>query len=171
MTTYRLPEVLGGAEAELIQWNDKHYPSFASLDIGGVVVIVPQEHLTEVKPPLPPEPEKPAYVVDRTEHVWQRRRTGWQCITGGQQSWADLWRDFGPLSRLVPDPFAEPVELPWRLRGVEVRQGVHSDGGPGGLVAIRRPGGGASAQALAPCEAREMARALWAAADAAEATP
>jgi hypothetical protein len=171
MTTYRLPEALGGGEVEveivpnpsvtrrtdngfvrvLIKTDDESFP-----------IALPFSVLTEVEPPLPPEPDGPAYVVDRDENVWQRRRTGWQRITGGQQSWAELWRDFGPLTRLVPDPFAERIELPWRSGN-----GAFSITIRDGYVRVLAPGVPVD---TGPDGAREMACALWAAADAAGAT-
>jgi hypothetical protein len=108
VTTYRLPEALGGGEVEIVTpaWAGNAITcEVALVDQPDVKVLLARSLLTEVEPPLPPEPDGPAYVVDRDENVWQRRRTGgWQRIVGGQRSWADLWREFGPLTRLVPDP-------------------------------------------------------------------
>jgi len=168
MTTYRLPDALGGAEVEILSNSpETQRTDFVRVsvetDTERFIFDIPQWALVEVEPPLPPEPDKPAYFVDRDEKVWQKVRSGWQCITGGRLPWADLWRDYGPLTRLMLDPFAEPVELPWAVYGIRVGQCVFG-GSPANRVFVS-----SGYTHLKPTQAREMAKALWAAADAADA--
>jgi hypothetical protein len=55
-------------------------------------------------------PDAVAYVEDAQDRLWTGRGLGtWRCVhsdpqgvTGGPQSWAQAWRDHGPLVPLVP---------------------------------------------------------------------
>jgi len=172
---YKLPEALGGGELD----EYRHVDGGTEAPVGtvaflveGCIVAVARGLLTEVKPPLPEEPPFGAVVLDSDEQAWQRfmptppgDRSGveWSCAgEGADECWAGL-QTYGPLTRLVPDPFAEPVELPWKRefdtstliveRSNASNRAVYVDGMYGHITAD---------------EARAMARALMAAADAAE---
>jgi hypothetical protein len=187
MTTYRLPEALGGGEVEIVPDPSATHPPMT----GYVRVVIesaeesfpidlPFSVLTKVERPLPPEPPPGSVVLVGADaddplsgYVYRHYHGAW-AVPGEEDftTWAGVCK-LGIPVRLVPDPFAEPVELPWRANG----RGT-------GLSASIEVGNGAMAGAVyvrlvtpsaAPIQigipAREMARALWAAADAAEATP
>jgi hypothetical protein len=168
---YRLPEELVGVDyaASSIQGG------VATFEIPGVGrVMLPAESLTEVAPPLPPEP--PVGSVVRAQAPGRESGGRWVFEHTDDGVWYTTahdrpyeWRDLraGAPVLLVPDPFGEPVELPWRCNGVEVQQ-TRSDTGPGHLVHVSTKGASYGFDHLPPDRAREMARALWAAANAAE---
>lgn len=175
---YRLPESLGGGEFEA--FIDYHRvgelgADFVRFDVPGVgLVDIERGGLTEVKPPLPPEPPIGSVVRDKNGRVWVSLQGPtpyvWQSTVGGKERWADLVAGRGPLTLLVPDPFAEPVELPYTLsvgHHTKVRISAPvSRIGP--IVALSLASGGRFVSPdMAPATARDLARALWAAADAA----
>lgn len=172
MTRYRLPDALGGGEVDVLHGFARDDGRLDCDVVGVGVITVPARALVEVKPPLPDEPAHPtpgnlSYFVDRYGVAWHNsiHHDQWQSSGGRPNlSWGDLWLNAGPLTRLVPDPFAEPVELPWRRkfddssdlvvdRSKASNRAVYVDGLYGHITAE---------------EARDMARALWTAADAAE---
>lgn len=122
--------------------------------------------LTPVKPPLSPEPPFDAVVLagDPQRLFWHRHPgndAGWLVAPEDQRcywSWAQI-RELGSVRRLVPDPFAETVKLPW----------VSASASGSSIGVNRRIGGGVILDtALADFwfsdeKAREIARALWAA--------
>jgi hypothetical protein len=176
MIGYRLIEALGGAEVEVMHGFarddgrlDIHVPGFDG------AFTVPKHALIMVESPLPPEPPLWSVVLDRQGHAWQHIADGrgeWDCAVHDLGAdWEELNRDRGPLIPLVPDPFAVPVELPWTGESsygtkVEVLGGVDVD-----LRIQSKSGGFPATASFKPDRARELARALWAAADQAEATP
>lgn len=119
--------------------------------------------LTEVKPPLPPEPPVASFVVAGSHMLNRRDDQGIDWWDYGNRCWL-TWAqvcELGTPVRLVPAP--EPVALPWV--------------GPGEYLAVESP----AARTIrvtaddrdtlcTPDVAREMARALNTAADQAEAT-
>ena len=174
---YRLPEdVFDGGEYEgsLTTFAGEPWVRF---DVDGVRFYVGLDALTEVKPPLPEEP--PDLTVLRAgTAVYQRDDGGgpmhrwWMAGRAQSTDWpsiADL-----AFTRLVPEPFAEPVELPWQATGGADGDrpwsvGVETSTGATPMVLVNAAvcGRGAGVYLFA-AGARRMARALWAAADAAE---
>lgn len=164
---YRLPEALGGGECVIVE----------ELECGGgcpsglvivetisprLTVQLDRSALTKVESPLPPEPPLWAVVIDKHERAWQHVNDGrgeWCCTVSDLGADWDELQEFVPLTQLVPDP-AAGVELPW---GVQPRVWVdeHVDIDP--MVGVRYK----TDFWLRSATAREMAAALWAAADAA----
>lgn len=127
MARYRLPEALGGGEHEEFHGADGKSPapygtqafliavdgsSINPSTDGGYVVYVAKDLLTEVKPPLPPEPRNTGAVVEvEGMGLWVRSITSstatpWLGVHSRQTlSWAELC-DSGTPIRYVPDPFA-----------------------------------------------------------------
>ena len=147
---YRLPEVLGGGEYE-VSWQHETNAPIGTVPFiveRGCIVYVAKALLTEVKPPMPEEP--PVGSVGRCDEGYIHIRQGrsWTNHDDVPATWSEVYSHGFTL--LVPDPFAEPVELPaW---GVSVRSNSVMYG----------------QRLLDSAEARMKARALWAAADAAE---
>lgn len=179
MSRYRLPEVLGGGGVEraigsdvpngwirvLVQGEDESFP----MDL-------PATALIEIRDPIPPEPPNFSVVwIGVRAHVRDDDPRGGGDWWGesGRTTWEALCRiaydrTGSPPVPLVPDPFAEPVELPWEgidaaigRERLEIRA-ADSDG----HVPVIIPGVGAVY--LTRDDSRTAARALWAAADAAE---
>lgn len=111
MTTYRLPDVLGGAEFEL-----SHHTRSSGMAYGraaGLTVAVPFDVLVEVEPPLPPEPPDGSVVwVDNPSACRVFERDGSRRIdangrhwwVGGRErpmTWVDVC-SYGTPVRLVP---------------------------------------------------------------------
>jgi hypothetical protein len=176
---YNLPKALGGGEVEALGPASGAVVVVAPLEAPEIRVTLPWQWLTEVKPLLPEEPAIGTVVLDRYGQAWQNTG-GWSCTTStDDEPWSELHTRYGPLARLVPDPFAEPVELPWeatddgadateadaKYRRVDVSLSAangHKD------VIVRVDVGRVNGIALSHGTARAMARALMAAADAAE---
>lgn len=176
MTTYRLPDALGGAKVEIVPNPSAVHPPMSShvrvlveTDDESFPIDVPRSALVEVEPPPPPEPPVFSVVVVESAYAMPiafcRYPEGWAETTSvAYCDWAKVC-SYGTPTRYVPNPFAEPVELPWV---------VHSPAGT--RLLVKTEGGnvvvhiGGSAL-IPPQGARALARALWAAADAAEATP
>ncbi len=182
---YRLPEVLGGGECVIVEVNPAltlmgkpahvvRTPPPQTLDDGFDYVVVQRDALIEMEDPLPPEPPVGAVVLDRDGHAWQRGLPGrgnWCCTEGAhaEDEWMVLVLDYGPLTRLVPDP-AVGVELPWRwYDGREDGSQIFVE--RNGTVRDRVMVGDHRDESvfLSPAVARAKAAALLAAADAAEA--
>ena len=182
---YLLPESLGRVEVEFVCEAGHRGAWSVVVRGGGPQFDINPSWLTEVDPPSPAEPEPGAYLVGdciamrfaRYEGYNQWRwdspndRDGFD--TGG---WLDLWSDIGgadvTIRRLVPDPLAEPVELPWEFRvGTNSETRVSSHGTHGVLDKNAAVGAYATTVRLSPEQAREKARALWTAAAQAEAQP
>jgi len=175
---YRLPEALGGGEYEEHRRADGSTEApmgtVAFLE-NGALVCVARVLLTEVKPPMPPEPPVGSFVHLASYYgVYERVDRGWISANDAAAEvyeWDTLLRlNSGDTPvQLVPYPFAEPVELPWRLAIADLNPFNWS-----AMVACSiRPDRAACVTAsayLTADEARAMARALWTTADAAEAT-
>ena len=164
---YRLPEdVFDGGEYEgsLTTFAGEPWVRF---DVGGVRFYVGLDALTEVKP-LPPEPPVSSVVRCGDGYIHIRQGPSWtdHDSTHGYCSWSDICthNDGGEPVLLVPYPFAEPVELPWRVETHHDAVGAEvflSDGVRVGVLG-RHIG-------ISFDEAYNMGRALWTAADAAKA--
>lgn len=83
-----------------------------------------------------PPPDAVAYVEDERDRLWTGRGHGeWRCLTDpagrtASGQWATVWREYGPLTPLVPvDRLDEPV-------GAELAAGPHSAGRPVELPAF-----------------------------------
>jgi hypothetical protein len=172
---YRLPEVLGGGEVEVVQVEIpvqlRGYPSDMVRASDGTELVMQRRHLTVVEPPLPPEPPVGSVVrvtIGGESRVFTHLNEDVALTLGGwrdARTWTDWsWLcEYGPVL-LVPDPFAESVELPWSPgKGTWVVWPLDD----GDEVSVSVPGGKHYGLSLA--DARAMARALWSAANAAEA--
>ena len=181
---YRLPDELGGHECKVrqrhaVSWGGEAAdPDAATVDVQirgeRLSFVVPLDWLTEVKPPLPPEPTELGYYL-ATElsgkvEIFERRQAYWWKLTAnllprGVCSWKDIHDDTRlTFVRLVPDPLAELVELPAKFGRISVDT-------QSGLVRIHDKGinGRATYGDFGPANAREFARAVWTAANQAEA--
>lgn len=161
----RLPEELCGATYDAVTVGD-----VAHVDVPGVGrVVLPVASLTEVKPELPPEPPVDSVVRVGGWGGWvlDRHEEGKWYTTGDEFPWS--WEKVcakGTPVLLVEPP--EPVTLPWTSNGVQVQQ-TTDDGRPGMNVFVSTKTASYGYAHLKPADAREMARALWTAADLAEA--
>lgn len=109
---YRLPDALGGGE-----FGGYVHGGVATFEVPGVGrVMLPEESVAEVAPPLPPEPKALASVVQIGASFFEKRDdAGINWFDVGANTWV-TWEQVcsvGTPTVLVPDPFAEPVELPW----------------------------------------------------------
>jgi hypothetical protein len=175
MTTYRFPADLGGGEHE-------EYRPVAGADstppvgtlaflLDGCLVCVARGLLTEVKPPEPPVGFYLATHKDGGQAVVERDGGDW--YVGGVEGpgpWGPVRDNYDTFTRLVPDPFAVPVELPWEYTvGASTSTGVTC--GKRTVFDLNHGVGKYTVQVtLTPGEARAKACALWAAAAEAEAT-
>jgi len=179
---YRLPDALGGMElpedtgGQLDSECGEYLLRFDIPDVG--VVRVQRSALVEVKPPLPPEPPVGAYrvggvlcmrVTPVSDKCWV-----YQTADGmfDEMTFAGLCSLFGSdVTRLVPDPFAEPVELPWSCLAQKFSSigpaEVTVEKWPNYVRIVARPFGDGEWR-LSPPRATAMARALWAASGQAE---
>jgi len=175
MTTYRLPEALGGGEVEIVTpaWaGNAIICEVALVDQPDVKVSLARSLLTEVEPPLPPEPAPGSVLRCNDGYLHIRRGSGMARSDHreGYSTWAEIVASHDqPLVRLVPDPFAEPVELPWRQRIGKYSTATVSRTVVGEITLSLDSGGRVMAPDLTTADAKSIARALWAAADAAEA--
>lgn len=125
MTTYRLPD---GTEATATLHGAKAWVKHTTLG----TILVDSDKLTEVKPPLPPEPPEGSVVLDHEGDAWQRHGS-WRCPNDKddrvlERGWSLLNEEFGPLRRLVPDPSADAPGLPWTLGDHKDRVAVMDNG-------------------------------------------
>jgi hypothetical protein len=165
MTRYRLPDDLGGSEV-----NEHEIDPALTVDgrrgrivrtDAGTVLAVAEDHLTLVPPPLPPEPEFGAVLRCDDGYLHIRKGRSWNDHGDGYCTWAELNTAHDrPLVRLVPDPFAEPVELPWRLTFDDDEPILVSHSTASNRVAYVSGWGHLTAD-----DCRAMARALWTIAD------
>lgn len=160
MTTYRLPELLGGGEVEATENWGGCAGGRPEYRVGGITVLMPPGMpLEQISPPVPVEPGIASVVLDCHDRAWQHLAFGgrgdWCCTVDDLGAdWEELNREYGPLVHLVHAP--EPVELPW------VRE---YDNAP----AVKVSRSSASNRAayvenwghLTADDARQMARALW----------
>lgn len=165
MTTYRLPAALGGGEYEEYRHADggTEAPTgtVAFLEAGAVFTVA-RSLLTKVEPLPPPEPPPGSVAQCNDSYIHIRQGASWTDHDDIYSTWARLCAMHSkPLTLLVPDPFAEPVELPWAKGSLRVERGRTP-----GWVRVTAPDVPVE---TTPARAREFARALWAAADAAEA--
>ena len=171
MARYRLPEALGGGEC--IFYAKGYAPGCVIVELvdvaPGLRVEIEEVALTEVKPPLPPEPPNGVVYIEGWGY-WQKFSGFWEgTVSRKCNSWADVCA-LGTPVRLVPDPFAEPVEHPWeRQIGTPYVyiSGADHDGTVGFTVGPTL--NTSDGYSLTAKEARVMARALETAADQAEA--
>jgi hypothetical protein len=165
---YRLPEFLGGGEFEAAAVNDSgQYIGFDFPGFGINRTWFPLSVLTEIEPPLPPEPPVGAFVAAGADGnllpFYRRLDEGWGIVGGSIDgvTWADICamsqkRANRPPVLLVPDPLAEAPELPWECE----------DESDGIVEVARAPGRGdkrtvyvyvdARFSYLTPAEARAM---------------
>lgn len=179
MTTYRLPDQLGGGECVVMSGMAHVIPGtegMADVKLDGMegYAMIPYRWLVEVEEPLPPEP--PVGVVVRiNDDVYQRSPLdeSWYCVRAyGASTWADLCAraKLGTPVRLVPDP-AVGVGLPWSpaSHDIDGDSANSVQATEDGEVADRfRYSAGWHGVYFTPTGARAKAAALLAAADAAE---
>jgi hypothetical protein len=169
---YKLPEALGGGEVTVGErWSDGRTTVTATMvDDGTVHLRLPLDLLTEVAEPLPEEPPVGSVVFDVSGDAWQNTGIGGWQIAGGTDdaTWRALSEHWGPVRVLVPAP--PPVELPWNLRDISGVADRFAMVQPGGHLSILTIGDRRESYSvvLTPTQARDMARALWTAADRSE---
>jgi hypothetical protein len=109
---YRLPEVLGGGEVEAARFRTE-LPGHTAVDVPGVgTVILHTGVLTELTPPLPPEPTSGVVRCD-AGYIHIKQGPSWTGHNGVFTTWVSIHRDCEGAVLLVPDPLAEAPELPW----------------------------------------------------------
>lgn len=167
---YRLPEVLGGGEVEAAN-DEPGYPK-VGFDLPGVTgrLWLDRGDVTEVKAPLPEEPPNGSVVIAdgdaflRVDHGDEAR--WWRTGSLGGQSWTRICKADPNPRLLVEAP--EPVTLPWVAICQTDTESLRIDGADSdGHVPVIIPGVGTVY--LNSANARTGARALWTAADQAEA--
>lgn len=105
MTTYRLPDWLGGHGCSIIADHGNGRVDVRLLD-WGIVVELERTSLTEVKPPLPPEPPSGGAAASN-ETVWLHSHRGWFDGFAAEPqflSWYALNARHPELRVLVADP-------------------------------------------------------------------
>jgi len=173
MTRYRLPEALGGGEMEeyrKVSGGTEAPTGTVAFLLDGCLICVAKSLLAEVAPPLPEEPPAGSAVAVGS-YVYQRsdaERDNHWLVTGAVfgSSWAELCSGAEPPVRLVPDPLAGPMELPWEhvdREGYDI--GVYESQRQ---WAAARVGQGEHCADLTAEACRTMARSLCGAADASE---
>jgi hypothetical protein len=180
MTRYRFHDSLGGGEHEA---TTDHTIGTVGFKFPGIeeIVYIPRRVLTEVKPPLPPEPEGYTTVLAMIEGVEAacRRLGNWWWTASADsnpRSWEQLCEHSEPVLLVPEKPAEKPVELPLiRATNTEPYQRrivrVDRRGGHVGLEITaegRLPN--TYRASLKPYVATEVARALDAAAKEAEGT-
>lgn len=182
MGWYELPEVLGGSVIEADEiwggWAGSR-PEYRLAD--DITILAPKGRpFGEVGPPVPAEPPDGTRLLGLDGATYERH-DDWAATYGevrwyntnssGPDDWERVWRDAKPTTHLVPGPFAEPVEHPWESEGPPYFyiSGVDQDSLVGFTVGLTLDT--SDGYSLSTKRARDMARALWAAADAAEARP
>lgn len=182
---YTLPAKMGGYECEII-WRSsalvtgvevaKVRYNIDTLDGFEVTAEVLSSWLTPVKPPLPPEPPDGSVVrLTAKGPLFARHDDG---PPGNEWPGGRRWEGYGPDGKLlritwsqvcgmatdethvlIRDPFAEPVQLPWRRTGFE----VDVSGAMVEVVIPRAEDGGSTL--VGRTLARDFCRAVWAAAN------
>jgi hypothetical protein len=130
---YRLPDSLGGHEVYVVPPCPGASPPMIGCEAAALVafpgttrrMIMPEEWLTEVEPPLPPEPEDGTDL--RVGEAVFSRRDDWS-ETNGEYRWYSTLVSHGPYDwrrinelyegewvRLVPDPAVDAPPLPYSL--------------------------------------------------------
>lgn len=163
MPRYKLHPKLGGHRVALLRRNEDGTADIV-VDLGdeSFPAQVPITVLDEYEDPLPPEPPHESVVRVKDRGIWQSFHGAWEgTISRERKSWAQMC-ELGTPVPMVPNPLAEPVELPWHVADVSVRPTADY-----GIRAIR-VAVDQDCAFLSPDHAREMARALWAAASAAD---
>lgn len=164
---YRLPAFLGLIEMDGVLDTEGNV-AFAIP--GGGTFWVERRLLDVVKPTLPEEPPVGTVVLVEAPAaiplVFFRYPDGW--AEPAQSTYYDWGKvnSYGTPVRYVPDPFAEPVELPWSSHLDHSAINVVKDDGRVLLEVVS--GGRAMLRIMPPSVARELVRALMTAADAAE---
>lgn len=189
MTTYRLPDFLGGLEVTLREedqsaWGDVVRVWAKAGEDEAALVEIRRGLLVEVEPPLPDEWPDGSIARDGVGNTWRRFGPAWRMLGSDLAAdWPSLNAMYGPLTRLVPDP-AKGVELPLHLSDPYSRQVVvvractaewgapedpDSPEGTGRTAAWVTAGNQHVGSHINADSCRSMAGALLAAADAAEA--
>ncbi len=179
MSRYQLPlDLLGGGEIEAREvWGGcaGGRPEYHLAD--GFTLLAPAGKPLDEIITVPPEPPVGAYRVGGVLCMRPSSEPAkcWVYQIDGdmfdEATFAALCSNFGSdVVPLVPDPFAEPVTLPWEgdtTYGAKV--GVRDLDTGSVNEWIRQSNKESVVATLTPALARDKARALWAAADAAEA--
>lgn len=174
MTTYRLPDWLGGHKCQALNENSSQGVLVEIDQYEGQRIIVPRDLLAEVKPPLPPQPEYGEFVACGTDGnllpIYRRWMDpdGWSDVSDRNSHsvpWAQVCevsqnRAYRNPIRLIADPADDAPPLPWTLdscrRSASVGTPRH------GTVVVDVPG-----IDYTPGECEQIARALLSAARAA----
>lgn len=177
---YVMPGPLGGQELELIRANDDgwdflRWPLAPNLS---AELRLPAGLAKPVKPPLPEEPPVGTFVACGADGnllpFYRRWDEGWSQVGGGVSStWSGICDESQERAErwpvvMVPDPFAEPVALPWKRQIGEFPTMAHVEPIDKGVGLALDSGGRRISPDLSLDEARELGCALMTAADAAE---
>lgn len=130
------------------------------------LIQVTRRRLTELPPPLPPEPSEPGFYlgfVPRCDpFIVERQADGWLNVSARTfaKSWEELHDDWPgiELIRLVPDPLAEAPELPWEYVDDDGDRVVIDRDGSDVFVNVRNQSG--SDRVTVHVKANEMGLAL-----------
>lgn len=120
MTTYRLPEMLGGGEVEATEQWGGCAGGRPEYQIGGITVLMPPGlPMEQILPPLPPEPTEQGWylaTIGENQVPIERQTDGWWLPSSRQfaSSWEQLHEDFPGITLVRLVPASEPVELPWQ---------------------------------------------------------
>lgn len=107
--THRLPDYLGGHEAELITSHGNGRVDVLTLH--GVIVELEYDSLTAITQPDPPIG---AMMLDRDGDVWWHHESGWSMSRAEAETrpLAEVDKRFGPLTPVIVDPAVNaPTEL------------------------------------------------------------
>lgn len=184
---YQLPQELGGRTLEGVDMGT----GIVDFPVCGEKVSIPLILLTEAKPPLPPEPQENRSVwmftlrdVPQCTRIYQRidalADNGWDNAnrrwftpgTGASEPrgrgllWSDIASLPGTWVRMVPDPAHGAPELPFREADGDVDSDELAISTGRGKVELQIAG---EFWIAPPDLARAAAKAIWRAADEAEA--
>jgi hypothetical protein len=176
LARYKLSDRFGGHEVEVLHGFARDDGRLDCKLDSGDVVTVPASDVVSIKPPLPEEPPVGSVVrMGEDGLVFLRGDTDdspyhWLCAgSPAGYTWEQICV-YGTPVRLVPDPQAEPVTLPWMWREPGDRPGDSVVGADLGEVADSiRQGATTTTIRFSPDAARAKALALTTAADQAEA--
>jgi len=155
------PRPDGRVDVTVIQWGR-----------GPITVTLPHRLLTPVKPPLPPEPpdtsvvrnpdpELSVRVYERDDRSCQYPRVWFAAGDEEASTWAEVCA-LGTPVLLAPDPFTEPVNLPFTVTDEDGdKLTVHGARHVGAVITIQHAHGVAATMSLTHDQASHVMGALW----------
>lgn len=130
MKRYQLPERLGGGIVECEEYQ-KDGNDWVWFSVGDWMYHCRADALTEVKPPLPPEPDAPAVMLGGRVWVRQGFVGDYHYEASGfhGHSWLALNQlsNGVPIVPLVPDPVVSAPELPFKADAAIVEVNPNPD--------------------------------------------